>query len=149
MLTLMVGISGSGKSFLAPEVARTEGVETIVLSSDKFRRIIGGDESNQECSHIVFKNMQNFTQYLLEEGYGVVIDATNYHKKARKDFIKIARFLKVRVRAVVVETSVKTAKERNLSRTRKVPEDVIDRQYNNFEMPDTTEVDEVEVIDND
>lgn len=141
-LTLLVGPPGSGKS----TVTKIMGSTTIVISSDALRGIIGTGESDQSVSFFVFKTMEHMTGYFLSRGQNVVIDATNYNKKSRKNFIEIARKYGARVVALVSTTSREECKRRNAARERVVPVEVIDRMFDGFEMPLIGEVDEIQTF---
>lgn len=135
-LTLFVGAPGAGKS---SEFQRAFYTGAVCLSSDTLRGQIGKDESDQSVSGQVFATMEVMARYLLNQGFDVVIDATNMTKKARAPFVRIGRECGARVRAKVFDTSIEECKRRNAARARKVPEHVIDRMFAQFEMPTEAE----------
>lgn len=86
----------------------------------------------------------------LSDGKNVVVDATFMHRKARKDFVKIARDANAYLQAVVFNIPKETILERNAKRAasggRNVPIHVIDRMLTNYEKPEVPEFDEVTFI---
>ncbi len=143
MLILICGVPGSGKSTSAQYWKNTG---AIVLSSDALRAQLGSGEGDQSVSPLVFRLMEQMAEYLLRHDYRVLIDATNYNIKARKPFVDLARKYNRKILAEVISVSLVVAKERNKARARVVPDDVIERMFNQFEMPTKGEVDEVKII---
>jgi predicted kinase len=138
MLLLTIGISGSGKTTWSKEYCKNNPY-VVRLSSDEFREIIGGSESNQNVNGAVFSTLERVTEYLLKNGHVVLLDATNYSVKNRANFIKIAKKLGVPVKAFYIHVPIEVAKQRNQERDRIVPDDVIERQFNNLVLPSQAE----------
>jgi len=97
-LTLMVGIQGSGKSFLASMLEK-EGV--VVASNDR----TGGKEKTIRLA-----------DHSLMSGKSVVIDNTHVDKEARKPFIDLARKYKVVARCFQMTTTHDHARHNNVFR---------------------------------
>lgn len=147
MLYMMCGISGSGKSTVTSKFAQMIGCE--VISTDEKRAEWYGNEEDQTHNKELFMRIENMVTDLLNKNENVILDATNISTKSRRRFIMTAKRCKSNVVAVVVHTPIEIAKARNFQRDRKVPEYVIDRQYNNFQMPTKEEgFDMVIVVDN-
>lgn len=125
-LTLMVGVSGSGKSTHAAKLAHATGA--TIVEPDAIRKELTGDASDQSRNGEVFRLAHNRAESFLLTGKSVVVDATNLDRKTRAEWVAIARRCGAEARAVVVDTPVDVAKKRNLSRARVVPLDVIDKQ---------------------
>ena len=125
-LTLMVGVSGSGKSTHAAKLAQS--IDAIIVEPDAIRKELTGDASDQSRNGEVFRLAHSRAEAILLDGKSVVVDATNLDRKTRAEWVAIARRCKAEARAVVVDTPVDVAKKRNLSRARVVPLDVIDKQ---------------------
>lgn len=127
----MVGVPASGKNYYADKM-----FEPIVrLCADDLRLIITGNESNQDRNHIVFEQLFNFARILLRQNKDIVIVNTNYDKKNRKNWVKLAKEFDAELEAVVMRTSLEICLRRNSSRERKVPESVIIKQFEYFEEP--------------
>lgn len=127
---MMVGISGSGKTYYAHSL----GKNYIVLSSDEIRKELYGSEEVQENPAAVFELMKVRTIAALKEGKNVVYDATNLVRKRRVALLQQlpANVLKT---AVVVCTPITTCLKQNDARERQVPHEVIMNQLKVFEVP--------------
>jgi predicted kinase len=83
----------------------------------------------------------------LGEGKCVIFDATNMYRKARKDFINIARGRGAKVIAQVFECSKSVLIARNSKRGseggRNVPENIVDYMLARYQRPEVPEFDEV------
>ena len=79
---MMIGLPGSGKSTLAEIIAKEIGGQ--VVSSDKTRKEIFGDENVQDNPEKVFAEMLKRSKALLAAGTNVVYDATNIVRKHRR-----------------------------------------------------------------
>jgi predicted kinase len=144
MLVIFSGISGSGKTTESLKYACQR--QTVRLSSDELRGVIGSSEEDQSVSGKVFQVMEWMTDYFLKSGQSVTIDATMVDPKARAPFVKLARKHGVKVKVYVVDTPLEECQKRNAARARKVPAFVIVNQHNRLKLPTLDEVDEVEVI---
>ena len=134
------GIASSGKSTWCQNYLKTYSfLNYVYLNPDSLRAVIGKDESDQTINGKVFSNLFIFTDYILKIGGSILYDATSYSKKNRKTFIEIARKYKVEVVAVNFNIPLDKCVERNNNRDRKVPFDVIKRQFNNLEYPELGE----------
>ena len=136
-LTLMVGVSGSGKSTHAAKLAQT--LPADIVEPDAIRLELTGNASDQSRNGEVFRLAHTRTEAKLLAGIDVVVDATNLDRKTRAEWLAIARRCGAEARAVVVDTPVDVAKKRNLSRSRVVPLDVIDKQAGRLCPPTVSE----------
>ena len=130
-LYVMVGIPGSGKSTIAKTL------DGVLISTDAIREELYGDENIQGNGRMVFSIAYVRMQEALERGENVIFDATNVSRKARKSIIKATP--NAEHIAVFVNTPFETCRERNLSRERTVPEEVLDRMYKNLTTPSKDE----------
>lgn len=137
MLNLTIGISGAGKSTFARDYCAKNGV--IYLSSDVLRSVIGKSEEDQSVNAEVFFHLRRDVAYFLKIGNEVLVDATNLTKANREHFLKIARERGAQTRGWIFECPLEVALARNAARSRKVPEDVIKRQFSQLEVPVTGE----------
>jgi predicted kinase/HD superfamily phosphohydrolase YqeK len=128
----MVGLPGSGKSTVAKELA---GAENAVLhSSDDLREEMFGDANNQEMNDLLFKEMNKRIISDLMDEKNVVYDATNLNYKKRKFFLDKLK-LECYKECILVATPYETCLDRNNRRDRKVPENVIEKMYRSFFIP--------------
>ena len=131
----MIGISGSGKSHKAEEIANSE--KSIILSSDIIRKELYGNESIQGSPDEVFKLLHKRAINILKMGFSIVYDATNISLKNRIKFFQLLKLSGVEVEhhAIVMSKSIQMCIEDNNKRDRVVPEDVIYKQVKQFNIP--------------
>ena len=124
-LFLTVGISASGKSTWA----KATGMD--IVSSDKVREQLFGDESVQGNPALVFQIAHERTIALLRQGKSVVFDATNTMSRFRKELLDkvAAENVACHKVAVVFDVDPERAIAQMAGRERKVPVDVIQRQW--------------------
>ncbi len=136
-LTIMVGVSGSGKSTHARKLAGDTGA--TIVEPDAIRKELTGNASDQSRNGEVFRLAHQRTEALLMKGTDVIVDATSLDRKTRAEWVSIARRCGAEARAVVVDTPIDVAKKRNVSRDRVVPLDVIDKQASRLCPPTPSE----------
>lgn len=143
---ILVGAPGSGKTTFGKVLV--EGDPRIVrVCPDDNRRILGKGSHDQTVSYPAFCLAKDQMKKALDEGKCVIFDATNMYRKARKDFINIARGRGAKVIAEVFECDKATLMARNAKRGaeggRNVPEKVIDDMLSRYQRPEVPEFDEV------
>ena len=131
--TMLVGISGAGKSQYARELVDKSG-RKIWLSSDNYREKLYGDASCQKNPNLVFDQMHDDTISLLNRGFDVIYDATNITRKNRLAILdKLPKH--VRKNCVIVWAPIDVCIERDKERERTVGKEVIDKMLRRFEAP--------------
>ncbi len=143
-LFLVCGCSGAGKSTFAMDFCREnrEGYSSafmIRINPDEIRGIIGKNEGDQSVNGRVFESARVMAEILLKRGQSTLLDATNLSVKTRAEFIKIAKKCNARVVAYVFQRDLETCKKQNQLRERKVPDEVIERQFKSFVVPSKEE----------
>jgi predicted kinase len=119
---LTVGLPGSGKStYLAALGAHP-------ISSDAIRLQLADDETDQTIHARVFATVR----YLLKQRIALqrpvsYIDATNLTRRDRRPFIALARKHGCEIEALFFDIPLAVCKARNSSRTRLVPDHVLDQ----------------------
>ena len=144
---VMVGISGSGKSTRAKECYPN----ATIVSSDEIRERVFGDVNDQTHNGKVFDIMFQDCVTALKAGNDVVYDATNLSSKRRKALLKnmkTAVGCDLNFIAHVVVTIYENCLDRNSNRERKVPNEVIKRQFLSFQVPTEMEGFNDIIIDN-
>lgn len=140
---MMIGVSGSGKSTVARKANVESNGQTKIIASDDIREELYGDASVQKNPNLVFDIAHKRVAEAINDGFDVVFDATNLTKKNRKFFFnamkKAGIIDKVCVIACVVKEPIEVCIARQQRRARKVPKEVIERQYKQFQMPDMDE----------
>ena len=131
----MIGISGSGKSTTAEEYALTYNAQ--IMSSDKIREELYGDENIQGDSNKVFNILHTRSCELLKKGISIIYDCTNIKRKNRKNFFDYCKQKNINAihHAVVMCTPYALCLKRNKNRERHVPEPIIYKQMCNFNIP--------------
>jgi len=145
ILAVMVGISGSGKSTFANGLKTS--LKAELVETDAIRVELTGNAEDQSQNGKVFAIAKKRVNDYLSSGKNAIIDATSLDVKARKDWIEIGKANNAEMRAYFVDTPVDVAKRQNASRTRKVPEFVINKQASKLQSPTKAEgFDSVTVI---
>lgn len=135
MLTVMVGLQGSGKSTKAKELANA--TQSIVLSSDEIRKEYPEWDNTKVFNYLYGKMIK-----LLNNAKNVIIDATNTTIKSRKPIFEALRNVKVKpnVMAYIMTTPIEECKRRVEERNKDknshfVPLEVIDKYLHSYEIP--------------
>lgn len=130
---MMVGLPGSGKSYYAQKLP-----DAVIHSSDAIREELLGNISDQSNQELVFQTLHDRVLEDLRTGKNVVYDATNINFRRRQQFLSQVRALRIlNLNAVCVFTAAPYSKclENNATRERTIPESVIKRMYENFDIP--------------
>lgn len=150
---MMCGIPGSGKSTLAKKlIFAWDDPAWHYLSSDELRVEMYGEMQTEgttnevqkmwaQRNREVFKQLNETTLKLLEQGEKVIYDATNLSKKRRKELVKeIRRCAPDCVcKCVAVLAPVEECIARQPHRDHQVPTFIIKKYANTMEMPDESE----------
>ena len=123
-LVVLVGAAGAGKTtFAARHFDPGE-----VLSSDAYRVLIAGDESDQRATRAAFGRLHRELERRLAAGRLTVVDATSIELHARRALLARATAAEVPATAIVLDLPVELVVTRNARRTsRVVAEDVVRR----------------------
>lgn len=122
-LYVMIGPAGSGKTTFAKRLW------AIRVCPDVIRGEMFGDEAAQKDPEAVFRHAYELMTDWMCLGWDVVFDATSTTTKARRKILDQVDAIRCRKVAVFMNTPVEEALRRNAARSRKVPEDVIRKQY--------------------
>jgi len=132
ILTILVGISASGKSTKAKELA-TEYNATIV-SSDAIRGEFG-EVIDQSNNNEVFKIFHQRIKENLSKGINVIADATNISMKSRRQIFETVKNIDCEIIGHVLNKRVEDCITDNIYREYPVPHHVIQKQMMNFQVP--------------
>ena len=133
-LWVMVGLSGSGKSSVAKEIAENN-PNTIIVSSDIIREELTGDYGNQGKNEEVFKIFHKRIREALENNINVIADATNITMRSRRTIIENVKGIDCRKIAYLTPKPFDQCKIDNLNRQHPVPGEVLDKQIRKFQIP--------------
>lgn len=133
-LTMLIGVSGSGKSTFAKQL-KDAGEIDLIISSDALRAELFGDENDQNHNNELFNELHNRIREALKEGKRVCYDATNLSSKRRIGFLKNLSDLDIVKECIVLIASFDLCAFSQLTRERQVPVDVIKKQIKQFKCP--------------
>ena len=133
-LWILVGLSGSGKSTIATQIAN-ENPNTVIVSSDVIREELTGNYEDQDHNEEVFKIFHDRIRKNLESKKNVITDATNLTMKSRRAIMMKVNGLNITKICVIIPKPFEQCKEDNLHRQHPVPEDVLDKQIRRFQIP--------------
>ena len=144
-LILLIGPPGAGKTTYAEKYISKHN-NTVLLSSDKIRKELWGDEATQGDNNEVFYKMQTRAVDGLNFGYDVIYDATNMTRKDRAGIISACPKF-ARIEAHIIWAPIETCIERDATRERTVGKEVIDRMLKRFQISYYDEgIDEINII---
>jgi protein phosphatase len=122
-LVVLVGAAGSGKStFASRHFAADE-----VLSSDRYRAMVSGDETDQGATRAAFGRLHRDLDRRLAAGLLTVVDATNVEPSARRALLTRAAAARLPAVAIVFDLPPDVILARNAARSRTVDERVVRR----------------------
>jgi predicted kinase len=131
-LTVMVGISGSGKSVLAKQWVNQSRGDVVRFNRDNLRAMLYVDVpwSNRN-EDLTRKYEQEGVKLALRMGRSVIVDDTNCVIRTRHGWEEVARDSRAIFRLVVMSTPLELCIERDAQRQGKecVGEEIVRRQY--------------------
>jgi predicted kinase len=123
-LIVLVGAAGSGKTTLAGRFFD----DREILSSDRYRELIAGDEADQSVSGPAFARLHRDLERRLNGSGTAVVDATNVGAAARRALLDRARQANVPAVAIVLDLPVDVVLARNEARAGRVVDPAIVRR---------------------
>jgi predicted kinase len=122
-LVLMVGVSGSGKSFVAKEMVRRSYGDITRLNRDDLRAMLWpGVTWNRALEDITKDVQKNAATLALQRGKDVIIDDTNCIRNVRQKWEEFASEMRVKFRIVVMTTPLDECIKRDEERGKICPE---------------------------
>ena len=133
-LIVMCGLSGSGKSSTAKELA--EKYDAEIISSDSIREELTGDSMNQTVNEEVFKIFHNRVRDILQNQHrNVIADATNITLKTRRAILNKVNGLDIEKICHIIATPYKYCLVNNRYREHPIPEKNKKKQLYRFQVP--------------
>lgn len=132
---LMCGLPASGKSTWVSQLEKEKGLP--VISLDGLRDELDVDPEDEQGP--VVNEAKERAKKLLRQGKGFIWDATNITRDCRGGLISLFARYGARTTICYIESDRSTMFKRNRERKRQVPEGVIKRMINAFEMPSCQE----------
>jgi len=138
-IKITIGISNSGKSTWANEQWQADPHGVVVVNRDKIRELLFGftEESISEyhTRKDVVKLEKQVSKYedtliheALNENKTVIVDATHL----REEYINRFKYWNVPIEIIWFDIDFNEALYRNMNRTRKVPEEFMQKQFNQY-----------------
>jgi len=115
-LIVLIGAAGAGKSTLAARHFAPD----EVLSSDRFRRLVSGDEANQAATKAAFVALHAALERRLADGRTAVIDATSVEPSSRRALLARATAAGIPASAIVLDLPAAIVIARNAARPARV-----------------------------
>lgn len=132
-LWVMVGLSGSGKSSVAKEIAENN-PNTIIVSLDNIGEELTGDYGNQENNEEVCKVFRKRIREALENNMNVIADEKNITMRSRRAIIENIKGIECRKIVYLIPKPFEQCKIDNLNRQHPVPKEVLDKQIRKFQI---------------
>lgn len=123
-LIILVGASGSGKSWWASE----NFLPNQVVSSDALRAAVGEGEHDLGASANAFALLREIVRMRTAAKLTVVVDTLGTDASLRTDLVKLARGAGLAVHAVVLDAPERLCRDRNATRSKPVPATVLSAQ---------------------
>ena len=124
-LVLLIGASGSGKSTFASRHFDAD----AVVSSDRLRGLLAGDEADQQATEAAFGRLHAWLDTRLAAGALAVVDATNVEWMRRSELVSFARHHGRPAIALALDVPLELCLARNASRQRTVRAAIVRRQH--------------------
>lgn len=126
-IILMIGIPGSGKSTLAKKIVEKG---WTYINADSIRQELYGNEAEQGDKEQVFNLFFQRLEEMMEQGLDVIIDNTNLNPRQRQPILeRCAKFGYSDIQLWLLDIPLQTCLERNRSRDRIVPEDIVSNMF--------------------
>lgn len=132
-VTVLIGAAGCGKSTYANNLVAQTGAR--IINQDSIREKLCGNADDQSRNGEVFQLAVKQLHQELKAGNCVIWDNTSRNIKMRKLIVDIAMQYNAKLIAVFFKTPLDVCLARNAARSRKVPPEIIKKQYNELVEP--------------
>lgn len=150
ILIVTVGIPGSGKtSWVKDYIEENKDKNIEVISSDEIRKELLNDIEDQSKNKEVFDVMKKRTKESLSNGHITIYEATNISSKRRRALLKEMKKYYSKAICLFKYKNLIDCIIDNDTRSKRVPDEVIERMYKNIEIPHKCEGFDEIIIDYD
>ena len=125
---MLVGPPGAGKTSYA-ERLKKKYMNFEIISPDEIRKEMTGDEHDQSHNVEVFGKVYSRISTYLAEGYNVIYDATNCQSNYRTRILDYCSKDAKIIFCINFTTSIAMCIDRNRSRSKPVPEEIIENMW--------------------
>jgi tRNA uridine 5-carbamoylmethylation protein Kti12 len=135
-LVILSGVPGSGKSYFSNLVKMTNFNHVYIVSSDKLRNLLTGNQQDLSSDPIMWKMFYELPKiYSLDKESIVIMDATAISEKYRVDAnINLKKYFDETI-LVFFEISKDIIDKQNLNRDFPIPQVAIDYYFKNIQKP--------------
>lgn len=133
-LWVMVGLSGSGRSSVAKEIAENN-PNTVIVSLDNIHEELTGKVEDQSKNEEVSKVFHKKIREALENNTNVIADATNITMRLRRAIVENIKGIECHKIVYLIPKPFRQCKIDNLNRQHPVSEEVLDGQLIKFQIP--------------
>ena len=124
-LVVLIGAAGAGKSTFAARIFAPD----EILSSDRFRQMVSGDEADQGATQAAFGRLHRELARRMAAGRLTVVDATSIEPSSRRALLVRAAAAGVPATAIVLDLPAETVLARNAARRPRVVDEEIVRHH--------------------
>jgi predicted kinase len=150
ILIVTVGIPGSGKtSWVKDYIEENKDKNIEVISSDEIRKELLNDIKDQSKNKEIFDIMKERTKRSLSNGHITIYEATNISSKRRRALLKEMKKYYSKAICLFKYKNLIDCIIDNDTRSKRVPDEVIERMYKNIEIPHKCEGFDEVIIDYD
>jgi predicted kinase len=139
-VVLMCGLPAAGKDTWIKKHLPQQ--KQISLDELRFEMRVAPSDPNGE----VLSRARQMARQFLERGQSFVWNATNLSRHVRSDCVRFFQEYGAKVRIIYVEVPAEQLFAQNRTRKRKLPENVLERLLDRWEVPDVTEAHDVEWV---
>jgi len=138
-ITILCGFPGSGKSsYLRMHSFFSK--EAIVLCPDDFRWVLTGKDFHGPAEESVWSHVKVAARVLAGlKDRQIVIDGTHLTVGSRAQWIRIAQDIRVPIHCIYFDIPYDICQDRNKERRRVVPDEIMQRMFDDFVAPSTDE----------
>jgi len=140
--TLLCGPPGSGKTTYRNQLVN---ISTICMDDERTR--LCGTPNDMSRNQEVFNNCFRAFHKALKAGENVLWDAVAPTRKSRKTLISAARQYGAQVNIIYWDLPISVLLERNVSREKSVPDEIVWKYFKELETPSSYEYDRLVIME--